>query len=98
MPASTRRRSCIHTAYGYDNSYVADAVEAVPSCFTAVCSIDVMAPDAVKTFDHWLLRGCTGMAVHHRQHLAGSGDVVRRPEDLSVLGARGGEAFRSACR
>ena len=30
-------------------------------------------------------------AIHHRQHLAGSGDVVRRPEDLSVLGACGGE-------
>src|SRR5258708_15304598 len=49
------------TAYGYDNSYVADAVAAVPSRFTAVCSIDVMAPDAVKTFDYWLGRGCTGM-------------------------------------
>jgi predicted TIM-barrel fold metal-dependent hydrolase len=49
------------TAYGYDNSYVADAVAAVPSRFTAVCSIDVMASDSVKTFDHWLARGCTGM-------------------------------------
>ena len=49
------------TAYGYDNRYVADAVAAVPSRFTAVCSIDVMAPDAVKTFDYWLARGCTGM-------------------------------------
>jgi len=33
----------------------------VPSRFTAVCSIDVLAGDAVKTFDHWLARGCTGM-------------------------------------
>src|SRR3954464_10643821 len=49
------------TGFGYDNSYVADAVAAVPSRFTAVCSIDVMAPDAVKTFDNWLGRGCTGM-------------------------------------
>src|SRR5260370_21457618 len=49
------------TAYGYDNSYVADAVAAVPSRFTAVCSIAGMAPDAVKTFDYWLGRGCTGM-------------------------------------
>ena len=49
------------TAYGYDNSYVAAAVAAVPSRFTAVCSIDVMAPDAVQTFDYWLGRGCTGM-------------------------------------
>src|SRR5438445_11430030 len=49
------------TAYGYDDSYVADAVAAVPSRCTGVYSIDVMAPDAVKTFDYWLGRGCTGM-------------------------------------
>src|SRR6201998_2005464 len=49
------------TAYGYDNSYVADAVAAVPSRFTGVYSIDVMAPDAVQKFDYWLARGCTGM-------------------------------------
>src|SRR5260370_12416766 len=34
------------TAYGYDNSYVADAVAAVPSRFTAVCSLHVMPPHA----------------------------------------------------
>lgn len=49
------------TAYGYDNSYVADAVAAVPSRFTGGYSIDVMAPDAVKTFDYWLGHGGTGM-------------------------------------
>src|SRR6476620_11454173 len=49
------------TAYGYDNSYVADSVTAVPSRFTGVYSIDVLAPDAVKTFDYWLARGCAGM-------------------------------------
>jgi predicted TIM-barrel fold metal-dependent hydrolase len=61
--AGVDKAAIVHssTAYGYDNSYVADAVAAVPSRFTAVCSIDVMAPDAVKTFDHWLARGCTGM-------------------------------------
>jgi len=61
--AGVDKAAIVHssTAYGYDNSYVADAVAAVPSRFTAVCSIDVMAPDAVKTFDHWLAHGCTGM-------------------------------------
>ena len=49
------------TAYGYDNSYVADAVAAVPSRLTGVYSIDVLASDAVKTFDYWLTRGCSGM-------------------------------------
>ena len=49
------------TAYGYDNSYVAAAVTAVPSRFAGVYSIDAVAPDAVKTFDYWLARGCSGM-------------------------------------
>ena len=61
--AGVAKAAIVHssTAYGYDNSYVADAVAAVPSRFTGVYSIDVLAPDAVKTFDYWLGRGCTGM-------------------------------------
>jgi L-fuconolactonase len=61
--ASVAKAAIVHssTAYGFDNSYVADAVAAVPTRFTGVYSIDVLAPDAVKTFDYWLGRGCTGM-------------------------------------
>ncbi len=61
--AGVDKAAIVHssTAYGYDNSYVADAVAAVPSRFTGVYSIDVMALDAVNTFDYWLARGCTGM-------------------------------------
>jgi L-fuconolactonase len=61
--AGVAKAAIVHssTAYGFDNSYVADAVEAVPSRFTGVYSIDVLAPDVVKTFDAWLKRGCTGM-------------------------------------
>lgn len=61
--AGVAKAAIVHssTAYGYDNSYVADAVEAVPERFTGVYSIDVLAPDAVQTFDMWLKRGCTGM-------------------------------------
>jgi len=61
--AGVAKAAIVHssTAYGYDNSYVADAVAAVPERFTGVYSIDVLAPDVVKTFDHWLGRGCTGM-------------------------------------
>src|SRR5262245_43136821 len=61
--AGVDRAAIVHssTAYGYDNSYVADAVAAVPFRFTGVYSIDVLAPDTVKTFDYWLGRGCTGM-------------------------------------
>src|ERR1700744_1623139 len=46
------------TDYGFGNSDIADAVEAVPSRFTGFYSIDVLAPDAIKTFDDWLKRGC----------------------------------------
>ena len=61
--ADVDRAAIVHssTAYGYDNSYIADAVAAVPSRFTGVYSIDVLAPDAVKTFDYWRARGCSGM-------------------------------------
>ena len=61
--AGVAKAAIVHssTAYGYDNSYVADAVQAVPSRFTGVYSIDVLAPDAVKRFDYWLGRGGTGM-------------------------------------
>jgi predicted TIM-barrel fold metal-dependent hydrolase len=61
--AGVAKAAIVHssTAYGYDNSYVADAVKAVPQRFTGVYSIDVLAPDAVKTFDYWLGRGCSGM-------------------------------------
>ena len=61
--AGVDKAAIVHssTAYGYDNSYVADAVATVPSRFTGVYSIDVLAPDAVKTFDYWLARGCGGM-------------------------------------
>ena len=61
--AGVAKAAIVHssTAYGFDNSYVADAVKAVPSRFTGVYSIDVMARDAVKVFDYWLGRGCSGM-------------------------------------
>jgi L-fuconolactonase len=61
--AGVAKAAIVHssTAYGYDNSYCADAVKAVPSRFAGVYSIDVLAPDAVKTFDDWLGRGCSGM-------------------------------------
>jgi L-fuconolactonase len=61
--AGVDKAAIVHssTAYGYDNRYVADAVAAVPARFTGVYSIDVLAPQAVQTFDYWLARGCSGM-------------------------------------
>src|ERR1700684_4062623 len=61
--AGVDRSAIVHssTAYGFDNSYAADAVAAVPSRFAGVYSIDVLAPDVIKTFDTWMGRGCSGM-------------------------------------
>jgi predicted TIM-barrel fold metal-dependent hydrolase len=61
--AGVDKAAIVHssTAYGYDNSYVADAVMAVPSRFTGVFSVDMLAADAVAKIDHWTSRGGTGM-------------------------------------
>jgi L-fuconolactonase len=49
------------TTYGHDNSLVADAVAAWPDRFTGVCSVDVLAADAVHRLRGWMARGCTGL-------------------------------------
>lgn len=49
------------TAYGNDNRYVLDAVNAHPDRFRGVFSIDVLAPDAVDKFKHWLAEGLSGL-------------------------------------
>src|ERR1700732_251528 len=46
---------------GTQSNWSSEAPAPAPSRFTGVYSIDIMAPDAVKTFDDWLGRGCTGM-------------------------------------
>jgi predicted TIM-barrel fold metal-dependent hydrolase len=51
------------SAYGADNSYVADSVAAHPERFTGVFSIDVVAPDAVEKMKYWMGRGLTGMRI-----------------------------------
>jgi L-fuconolactonase len=49
------------TAYGHDNTYVAEAIAAYPQRFTGVFSVDVLAPDAVEKMKHWIGRGFSGM-------------------------------------
>ncbi|WP_347554176.1 amidohydrolase family protein [Robbsia sp. KACC 23696] len=49
------------TTYGHNNAYVADCVAAQPTRFTGVYSFDLLAPDALSTFDHWLARGMGGI-------------------------------------
>jgi L-fuconolactonase len=49
------------TAYGHDNSYVAEAIAAHPERFTGVFSVDVLAPDAVEKMKSWIGKGFSGM-------------------------------------
>src|SRR5882724_4800554 len=49
------------TAYGHDNSYVADAIAAFPKRFTGVFSVDVLAADAVEKMKHWMSKGFSGL-------------------------------------
>ncbi|WP_328519289.1 amidohydrolase family protein [Kribbella sp. NBC_00359] len=48
------------TAYGHDNSYVADSVEQYPDRFAGVFSVDMLAPDAPQQLAHWVSRGLQG--------------------------------------
>lgn len=51
------------SAYGFDNSYVADSVAAHPKRFTGVFSIDVVAPDAAAKMKYWMSKGLSGMRI-----------------------------------
>jgi predicted TIM-barrel fold metal-dependent hydrolase len=49
------------TCYGYDNSYLADAVAQHPGRLTAVGSVDLLQPDAPERIRHWVARGIGGL-------------------------------------
>jgi predicted TIM-barrel fold metal-dependent hydrolase len=52
------------SCYGFDNSYVAHAVKRFPDRFTAVGTIDVLAPDAVEVLKGWTEQGITGLRLY----------------------------------
>jgi predicted TIM-barrel fold metal-dependent hydrolase len=52
------------TCYGYNNTYVADAIKQHPDRFTGVGTIDVLAPDAVAVFKGWMEKGITGLRLY----------------------------------
>jgi L-fuconolactonase len=61
--AGVAKSAVVHasTAYGFDNSYVADSVARYPQRFTGVFSIDLFAADACDQFDRWTRAGLTGL-------------------------------------
>ena len=61
--AGVGKAAIVHasTCYGFDNSYVADAVAAQPDRFTGVFSVDVLAPDAPEKIRYWTGRKLSGL-------------------------------------
>jgi predicted TIM-barrel fold metal-dependent hydrolase len=51
------------TCYGFDNSYVADSMKRYPGRFTGVCSIDMLAADAVEKLRFWHSRNFSGLRI-----------------------------------
>lgn len=49
------------TAYGHNNTYLAEAVAAHPDRLTGVFSVDVLADDAIERIEQWRARGLTGL-------------------------------------
>jgi predicted TIM-barrel fold metal-dependent hydrolase len=49
------------TTYGYDASYLADAIALHRDRFAGVFSVDVRAADATERIRHWLGRGLSGL-------------------------------------
>jgi predicted TIM-barrel fold metal-dependent hydrolase len=49
------------TTYGYDNSYLADAIADHHDRFTGVFSVDVRAADAPERIRYWMSRGLSGL-------------------------------------
>jgi len=68
------------TAYGYDNSYLADAVAAHPDRFTGVFAVDVLAADALETIEYWRRKRLTGLRLFTAgSTLAGQADWLSDP-------------------
>src|SRR5262245_31223612 len=63
------------TCYGYDNSYLADAVARFPARFAGVFSVDVFRPDARERIGHWMKKGLSGLRVFIAGHTMASKDA-----------------------
>jgi predicted TIM-barrel fold metal-dependent hydrolase len=82
--AGIRRSVIVHasTAYGYDNSYAADAAQAHPHRFRFVGAVDVRAADAPERLAYWVKeRGMVGFRIFAAGSTMGedSGDWLDDP-------------------
>ncbi|XAH24194.1 amidohydrolase family protein [Xylophilus sp. GW821-FHT01B05] len=71
------------TCYGFDNSYVADAVAAHPDRFTGVFSVDMLASDAPQRIRHWVDRKLAGLRLFTAgSTMAGQADWLADPRSF----------------
>ncbi len=61
--AGVDKAAIVHssTTYGYDASYLADAIAGHHDRFTGVFSVDVLAADGVDKVKYWIGRGLSGL-------------------------------------
>jgi predicted TIM-barrel fold metal-dependent hydrolase len=61
--AGIAKAAIVHssTTYGYDNSYLADAIEGHHDRFAGVFSVDVRSVGAPEAIRHWVSRGLSGL-------------------------------------
>lgn len=64
------------TCYGFDNSYVADAVTARPDRFSGVFSVNLTEPNAIETIEHWRTRGLRSLRVFIAGHTASDASAL----------------------
>ncbi len=87
------------TAFGHDNTYLADAIALYPRRPTGVFSVDLLAPDATAVIRHWHERGLSGFRLFTTGTTMPAGPIGWMPKRPSPPGhwLKAG-ACRSACR
>jgi L-fuconolactonase len=72
------------TCYGFDNSYVAEAVAEHPDRFTGVFSVDMLADDAAERIRYWAGRKLTGLRLFTAgSTMAGQADWLADPKTFA---------------
>lgn len=63
--AGVDKAAIVHssTTYGYDNTYMCDAIATQPKRFTGVGSVDFAAPDASEKIRYWHGKRVTGLRI-----------------------------------
>ncbi len=72
------------TCYGFNNSYVAEAVAAHPERFTGVFSVDMLAGDAAERIRYWVSQKLTGLRLFTAgSTMAGQADWLADPRTFA---------------